>query len=178
VHHQSFPSVKTVYQERRRAGEFGARVVKSKSGYRALQVFLIRDGTTSRLLPRTFAIFLIVHYRAAASRPARQYEFPTGYNTYFGPERYQVGEQFFFHSPQLVVRVSILNRFEKPFILCRRKIQTFQRTSLPCFQSLFALVIRICGKFSWEMWFSLAEAACFLVSLIAWRQSYQGISPT
>ncbi|OJA15304.1 hypothetical protein AZE42_00956 [Rhizopogon vesiculosus] len=40
--------------------------------------------------------------QAAASRPARQYEFPTGYNTYFGPERYQVGEQFFFHSPQLV----------------------------------------------------------------------------
>ncbi|KAG1725955.1 actin-domain-containing protein [Suillus occidentalis] len=29
--------------------------------------------------------------QAAASRPARQYEFPTGYNTYFGPERYLVG---------------------------------------------------------------------------------------
>lgn len=42
--------------------------------------------------------------QAAASRPARQYEFPTGYNTYFGPERYQVGEQFFFHSPQLVAQ--------------------------------------------------------------------------
>ena len=41
--------------------------------------------------------------RAAASRPPRQYEFPTGYNTYFGAERFQVGEEFFFHSPQLVV---------------------------------------------------------------------------
>jgi len=43
-------------------------------------------------------------YRLAAQRPARQYEFPTGYNAYFGPERFQVGEQFFYHSPQLVVR--------------------------------------------------------------------------
>ncbi|KAG1892690.1 actin family [Suillus subluteus] len=42
--------------------------------------------------------------QAAASRPPRQYEFPTGYNMYFGPERYQVGEQFFFHSPQLVAQ--------------------------------------------------------------------------
>lgn len=41
--------------------------------------------------------------RAAASRLPRQYEFPTGYNTHFGAERFQVGEEFFFHSPQLVV---------------------------------------------------------------------------
>ncbi|KAH7916750.1 actin family [Hygrophoropsis aurantiaca] len=40
--------------------------------------------------------------QAAAARQPRQYEFPTGYNTYFGPERYQVGEQFFYHSPQLI----------------------------------------------------------------------------
>jgi len=40
--------------------------------------------------------------QAAAQRPPRQYEFPTGFNTYFGPERFSVGEQFFFHSPQLV----------------------------------------------------------------------------
>ncbi|KAF9008686.1 actin-like protein Arp4p [Cyathus striatus] len=40
--------------------------------------------------------------QAAAARPARQYEFPTGYNAYFGPERFQVGELFFFHTPQLV----------------------------------------------------------------------------
>ncbi|KAF8164971.1 actin-related protein Arp4p [Crassisporium funariophilum] len=40
--------------------------------------------------------------QAAAQRPPRQYEFSTGYNTYFGPERFQVGEQFFVHSPQLV----------------------------------------------------------------------------
>ncbi|KAF8559033.1 brg1-associated factor b [Imleria badia] len=42
--------------------------------------------------------------QAAASRAPRQYEFPTGYNTYFGPERFQVGEQFFYHSPQLVAQ--------------------------------------------------------------------------
>lgn len=44
-----------------------------------------------------------VAIRAAASRQPRQYEFPNGYNTYFGAERFQVGEEFFFHSPQLVV---------------------------------------------------------------------------
>lgn len=42
--------------------------------------------------------------RVVAARPPRQYEFPTGFNTYFGPERFQVGEEFFYHSPQLVVR--------------------------------------------------------------------------
>ncbi|KAF9246972.1 actin family [Melanogaster broomeanus] len=42
--------------------------------------------------------------QAAASRPPRQYEFPTGYNAYFGPERFQVGEEFFYHSPQLVAQ--------------------------------------------------------------------------
>lgn len=40
---------------------------------------------------------------AAQSRPPKLYEFPTGFNTYFGMERYQVGEQFFWHSPALVV---------------------------------------------------------------------------
>ncbi|KJA24495.1 hypothetical protein HYPSUDRAFT_200384 [Hypholoma sublateritium FD-334 SS-4] len=40
-----------------------------------------------------------------AQRPPRQYEFPTGYNTYFGRERYEVGEQYFYHSPQLIVRI-------------------------------------------------------------------------
>ncbi|KAK0498542.1 actin-related protein Arp4p [Armillaria luteobubalina] len=39
--------------------------------------------------------------QAAASRAPRQYEFPTGYNTWFGAERYYVGEQFFIHSPQM-----------------------------------------------------------------------------
>lgn len=82
------------------------------SGYRVLLVYLIRDGMNSELPSRVSAIFLIVRHRAAASRPARQYEFPTGYNTYFGPERYQVGEQFFFHSPQLVVGASTVNRFQ------------------------------------------------------------------
>lgn len=42
--------------------------------------------------------------RVVAARPPRQYEFPTGFNTYFGAERFQVGEEFFYHSPQLVVR--------------------------------------------------------------------------
>jgi len=40
--------------------------------------------------------------RVALQRSARQYEFPTGYNAYFGPDRFQVGEQFFWHSPQLL----------------------------------------------------------------------------
>ncbi|PFH52679.1 hypothetical protein AMATHDRAFT_74136 [Amanita thiersii Skay4041] len=40
--------------------------------------------------------------QAAAARQPKQYEFPTGFNTAFGSERFQVGEQFFWHSPQLV----------------------------------------------------------------------------
>lgn len=47
--------------------------------------------------------FVDILHRAAAQRSPRQYEFPTGFNTFFGPERFSVGEQFFFHSPQLVV---------------------------------------------------------------------------
>ncbi|KAG6890934.1 hypothetical protein C0995_000891 [Termitomyces sp. Mi166 len=38
----------------------------------------------------------------AASRPPKPYEFSTGYNTYFGPERLSVGEQFFYHPQALV----------------------------------------------------------------------------
>ncbi|TDL29315.1 actin-related protein Arp4p [Rickenella mellea] len=38
----------------------------------------------------------------AASRPPRQYEFPTGFNDWFGPERFLVGEQYFIHSAQMV----------------------------------------------------------------------------
>ena len=102
--------MKIGYLERPKVGRPGARAVKSMSGSRALLVYLIRDGTNSELVSQLSAIFLIVRYRAAASRPPRQYEFPTGYNTYFGPERFQVGEQFFFHSPQLVVRISTVNR--------------------------------------------------------------------
>lgn len=40
-------------------------------------------------------------YRFAQQRGARHYEFATGYNYYFGGERYLVGEQYFSHSPQL-----------------------------------------------------------------------------
>jgi len=36
-----------------------------------------------------------------AQRPPRQYEFPTGFNSYFGIERFQVGEQLFNHTPAL-----------------------------------------------------------------------------
>jgi len=39
--------------------------------------------------------------QAATQRPLRHYEFPTGFNTYFGPERFQVGELFFAHSRDL-----------------------------------------------------------------------------
>ncbi|GLB33592.1 putative actin family protein [Lyophyllum shimeji] len=38
----------------------------------------------------------------AAQRPPKPYEFPTGYNTYFGGERLSVGEQFFYHPQALV----------------------------------------------------------------------------
>ncbi|EIN10671.1 actin-like protein Arp4p [Punctularia strigosozonata HHB-11173 SS5] len=41
---------------------------------------------------------------AAAARPPRQYEFPTGFSTYFGAERFTVGEMFFRHSPQLAAQ--------------------------------------------------------------------------
>ncbi|KAI0313824.1 actin-related protein Arp4p [Amylostereum chailletii] len=37
----------------------------------------------------------------AAARPPKQYEFATGFSTYFGPERFQVGELFFTHSRDL-----------------------------------------------------------------------------
>ncbi|KAI0080754.1 Actin/actin-like protein [Panus rudis PR-1116 ss-1] len=40
--------------------------------------------------------------QAALARGVRHYEFPTGYNFYFGAERFQVGEQWFTHSPQLI----------------------------------------------------------------------------
>ncbi|KAK7060305.1 Actin-related protein 4 [Paramarasmius palmivorus] len=47
----------------------------------------------------------------AHSRPAKQYEFPTGYNTYFsGHDRHSVGEQFFFHSPALMASNANLPR--------------------------------------------------------------------
>jgi len=38
---------------------------------------------------------------AAMQRGPRHYEFATGYNHHFGPERFMVGEQFFNHSPHL-----------------------------------------------------------------------------
>ncbi|KAF9485376.1 actin-like protein Arp4p [Pholiota conissans] len=35
-------------------------------------------------------------------RPTRQYEFPSGYSAFFGQERYRTGEEYFYHSPQLI----------------------------------------------------------------------------
>ena len=49
--------------------------------------------------------------RVASQRPLRHYEFPTGFNTYFGPERFQVGELFFAHSRELVVRPDLTSPF-------------------------------------------------------------------
>ncbi|THH33705.1 hypothetical protein EUX98_g397 [Antrodiella citrinella] len=42
--------------------------------------------------------------QAAVTRGARHYEFPTGYNYYFGPERFGIGEQFFTHSASLAAK--------------------------------------------------------------------------
>lgn len=42
--------------------------------------------------------------RAASTRHARHYEFPTGFNMLFGGERFHVGEQFFTHPPHMIVR--------------------------------------------------------------------------
>lgn len=39
--------------------------------------------------------------QAAAARAAKQYEFPTGYNNFFGAERFEVGELFFMHPQHL-----------------------------------------------------------------------------
>lgn len=47
--------------------------------------------------------FILISFRMIAQRTPRQYEFPTGYNTYFGVERYQVGENLFTHTPALQV---------------------------------------------------------------------------
>ena len=45
--------------------------------------------------------------RAAVQKGARHYEFPTGFNYYFGAERLLVGEQYFVHSPQLLVSATL-----------------------------------------------------------------------
>jgi hypothetical protein len=47
--------------EQQKVGRFGARTVKSMSGYRVLLVYLIKDGMNSEPLSRVSAIFLIVH---------------------------------------------------------------------------------------------------------------------
>ncbi|KZT26937.1 actin-like protein Arp4p [Neolentinus lepideus HHB14362 ss-1] len=47
--------------------------------------------------------------QAVMQRPPRQYEFPTGFNTYFGPERFSVGELYFNHSMIAVGPSSLLH---------------------------------------------------------------------
>ncbi|KAH8106233.1 brg1-associated factor b [Cristinia sonorae] len=42
--------------------------------------------------------------QAAVTRGARHHEFPTGYNYYFGSERFAIGEQFFAHSAALAAK--------------------------------------------------------------------------
>jgi hypothetical protein len=61
VRHQSSRSVKTGYLEQQKVGRFGARTVKSMSGYRVLLVYLIKDGTNSEPPSRVSVIFLMVH---------------------------------------------------------------------------------------------------------------------
>ena len=85
------------------------------SGSKVLRAYWSRAGTISMFgaLPRSLFIKCThILCRAAAQRGPRHYEFPTGYNTYFGPERFNVGELYFSHSPQLVVRIAGAN---KPF---------------------------------------------------------------
>ncbi|EIM88243.1 brg1-associated factor b [Stereum hirsutum FP-91666 SS1] len=43
----------------------------------------------------------------AAAYPPKQYEFPTGFNTYFGVERFAVGELFFNHGRELETNPTI-----------------------------------------------------------------------
>jgi hypothetical protein len=101
-------SVKTGSLVRRRVGAFGLRTGKLMNGYKPLRALWSKAGMTSKQLYKTCCGHTSnsLSRRLVAQRPTRQYEFPTGYNTYFGSERYQVGEQYFYHSPQLIVRIS------------------------------------------------------------------------
>lgn len=53
-------------------------------------------------------LFLNPLFRQALHRGAKQYEFPTGYNYYFGPERFTIGELFFNHPSQMQVMANVL----------------------------------------------------------------------
>lgn len=52
---------------------------------------------------------------AATTRPPRVYEFPTGFNTVFGPERFLSGELYFTHQ-HLQVWFSSSFRLDTPFM--------------------------------------------------------------
>lgn len=104
------PCGRTASQKRHRASRRTTKTVKWKNGFKALLACLTRAGMTSA---PSFTTSSNIHpvaettpnnfRRAASQRPMRHYEFPTGFNTYFGPERFQVGELFFAHSRELVV---------------------------------------------------------------------------
>ena len=52
--------------------------------------------------------------RAVTARGARQYEFPTGYNYYFGTERFEVGELFFVHPQHMQASIRSIQKFNTP----------------------------------------------------------------
>lgn len=71
---------------------------------------VLDQGWNDQYVICTEALFLPLNIlRAAAQRGARQYEFPTGYNNLFGPERFFIGEQFYTHSPHMMVRVTLID---------------------------------------------------------------------
>jgi len=103
---------------------------------------------------------------AAQARPPRQYEFPTGFNSYFGMERYQVGEQLFWYTPALVVCVPpalLYSIHAKLTNVPRLRIRTYRNTYQHWSLILFALVILNFAKFWWAMLFSRVVEVNFLV---------------
>jgi hypothetical protein len=85
------------------------RLEKLKNGYKAWRAFSNKDGMISNQCSLQQKKVGSDHsLRAVASRPPKQYEFPTGYNTYFYSDRFHVGEQLFFHTPQLIVSDSVI----------------------------------------------------------------------
>ena len=88
--------------------------------------------TLSLILSRPFLTLPLPLYknplsnsrRAASQRPLRHYEFPTGFNTYFGPERFQVGELYFAHSRELVVRPIPISLLHSPFSFLSSPLNT------------------------------------------------------
>src|SRR5262249_50048582 len=109
------PSDRIACHRLRNLGETGRKRGKSRSGSRALRVFLNRVGTTSKFYLHSTVRELeldTLHRRSATSRPNRQYEFPTGFNAYFGAERFSIGELFFYHAQSLIVSINSIATLE------------------------------------------------------------------